>query len=378
MSYQGYSDYYKQPCGAVFGYAILESNGAEMLDNLDFIAQIDKNNGLAILAGQAHQLAEKFDVDTSRAKGVQNIVVAGMGGSVLAAEFMLNWKGSELPVPLTICREYALPGFVDEQTLVVVSSYSGNTEETLSCLDDAQKRGAQIVVMTSGGELAQKATVNHLVNYSIPKGLQPRHSLLFQVKALASLLESIDLINGAAAELESAGAWAEDIVQAWVPSVPTAENPAKQLAGKLFGKVGIFYAGPTLDFIARNMKIALNENAKNLAFSYVLPEFDHNEFQGWAHPQEAPLAVVEIQSSLDDDEIAKRFSISNRLLSGSMPAPTIVKPEGDSQIEQLVWSVLFGGMVSAYLAVLNGEDPLPVAKVEKLKAELAAEDHGVN
>lgn len=93
-----------------------------MLDNLDFIAQIDKNNGLAILAGQAHQLAEQFEVDTSSISGVQNIVVAGMGGSVLAAEFLLNWKGSELRLPLSVCREYKLPGFVNEKTLVVVWS----------------------------------------------------------------------------------------------------------------------------------------------------------------------------------------------------------------------------------------------------------------
>lgn len=346
-----------------------------MLDNLDFIAQIDKDNGLAILAGQAHQLAEVFEVDASSIKDVQSIVVAGMGGSALAAEFLLNWKGSELTVPLTICREYQLPGFVSENTLVVISSYSGNTEETLSCLEDAIGCGAQIVIVTSGGELLKKAIVNQQVNYVIPEGFQPRHALLYQVKALATLLESLKLLSGVTAELEATATWAEDVVRAWVPSVPTAQNPAKQLAGALFGKIGIFYAGPTLDFIARNWKIGLNENAKNLAFSYVLPEFDHNEFQGWAHPKDGPLAVIEIQSSLDDAAIAKRFSVGNRLLSGSMPAPIIIQPEGDTQIKQLVWSVLFGGMVSGYLAVLNGEDPLPVAKVEKLKAELA-EDHG--
>lgn len=367
-----------QPSGAVFGYAILKSNGAEMLDNLDFIAQIDKDNGLAILAGQGHQLAEKFDVDTSLIKDVQNIVVAGMGGSVLAAELLLNWKSVELAVPLSICREYRLPGYVNQKTLVVVSSYSGNTEETLSCLDDAMKRGAQIVIMTSGGELLKKATLNQQVHYVIPEGLQPRHSLLYQVKALATLLESINLLSDTAAELEAAGEWAQGQISGWIRDVPTAENPAKQLAGKLFGKVGVFYAGPKLEFIARNFKINVNENAKNLAFSYVLPEFDHNEFQGWAHPQAAPLAVVEIQSSLDDPEIAKRFAISNRLLSGSMSAPTIIQAQGDTHIKQLVWCVLFGSMVSGYLAVLNGEDPLPVAKVEKLKQELAKEEHGLN
>jgi len=349
-----------------------------MLDNLDFIAQIDKNNGLAILAGQAHQLAEVFEVDTSLIKDVQNIVVAGMGGSVLAAELLLNWKGSELSIPLSVCREYTLPGFVDEKTLVVISSYSGNTEETLSCLKDAQKRLAQIVIMTNGGELLKKAIVNQSVYYQIPEGLQPRHSLLYQVKALATLLESIGLLGGAVAELESAGTWAEDVVAPWVASVPTAQIPDKQLAGKLVGKIGVFYAGPNLEFIARNIKINLNENAKNLAFNYALPEFDHNEFMGWAHPTDVPLAVVELQSSLDDEQIAKRFLISNRLLSGSMPAPTIVQAQGDTQIQQLVWCVLFGGMVSGYLAVLNGEDPLPVAKVEKLKAELAQEAHGAN
>jgi glucose/mannose-6-phosphate isomerase len=349
-----------------------------MLDNLDFIAQIDKDNGLAILAGQGHQLSERFDVNTASINNVQNIVVAGMGGSVLAAEFILNWKSHELTVPLSVCREYKLPGFVDEKSLVVVSSYSGNTEETLSCLQDALTKQAQIVVMTSGGELLQQATERNIPNYQIPEGFQPRHTLLYQVKALATLLESINVLRGAAEELESAGAWLNDQVAPWVASVPTAQNPAKQLAGRLFGKIGIIYAGPALEFIARNTKIALNENAKNLAFSYVLPEFDHNEFQGWAHPQGAPLAVVEFQSSLDDEAIMKRFAISNRLLSGSMPVPTIIKPEGDTQLKQLVWSVLFGGMVSGYVAVLNGEDPLPVAKVEKLKAELAAEDHGVN
>jgi hypothetical protein len=149
--------------------------------------------------------------------------------------------------------------------------------------------------------------------------------LLYQVKALTTLLESIGLLDGAANELEAAGQWAQGQIAPWIRDVPTAENPAKQLAGTLFGKVGVFYAGPTLEFIARNLKIALNENAKNLAFSYALPEFDHNEFQGWAHPSDAPIAVVEFQSSLDDEQIAKRFSISNRLLSGSMPAPTIVQ-----------------------------------------------------
>lgn len=345
-----------------------------MLDNLDFIAQIDKNNGLAILAGQAHQLAKNFEADTSSISDVQNIVVAGMGGSVLAAEFLLNWKGSELPLPLNVCREYELPGYVDEKSLVVISSYSGNTEETLSCLEDAMARKAQVVIMTSGGELLKKATLNSQVHYVIPEGLQPRHSLLYQVKALATLFESIGLLHGVTSELESAGEWAGDQLAPWIRDVPTAENPAKQLAGKLFGKIGVFYAGPTLEFIARNWKIGLNENAKNLAFNYALPEFDHNEFQGWAHPQNTPIAVVEIQSSLDDEEIAKRFSISNRLLSGSMPAPIVVQAVGDSQIKQLVWSVLFGSMVSGYLAVLNGEDPLPVAKVEKLKAELARAD----
>lgn len=349
-----------------------------MLDNLDFIAQIDKNNGLAILAGQAHQLAEVYQADTSSINDVQNIVVAGMGGSVLAAEFIRNWKGSELAVPLGVCREYQLPGFVGEKSLVIISSYSGNTEETLSCLEDAMARKAQIVVMTSGGELLKQAMRNQQVHYVIPEGLQPRHSLLYQVKALATLLQSTGLLTGVTAELEAAGVWANEQITPWVRDVQTAENPAKQLAGKLFGKVGVFYAGPTLEFIARNFKIALNENAKNLAFSYALPEFDHNEFIGWGHPKDAPIAVVQIQSSLDSNDIAKRFSISNRLLSGSMPAPTIVQAQGDSQIKQLVWCVLFGGMVSAYLAVLNGEDPLPVAKVEKLKAELAAEAHGTD
>lgn len=349
-----------------------------MLDNLDLVAQVDKSNGLALIAGQAAQLSHNFEFAGLELGEVRNVVVAGMGGSNLATEFLLNWKREELKLPLVPSREYTLPAFVNEHTLVVASSYSGNTEETLSCLDEALERGAHVVIMTSGGKLHELAASKQIPELLIPGGLQPRLSLLYQIKAMATLFETAGWAKGWVHELEAAATWLADQAKQWVVAVPTEDNPAKRLAGALYGKVPVIYAGPTLEFAARNMKIALNENAKNVAFWYALPEFDHNEFQGWAHPAAPPMAVVELESTLEDEAVKQRFSISNRLLSGTMPKPHIVHAQGKTQLEQLVWCVLFGGMVSGYVAVLNREDPLPVERVEKLKAELAKEAHGTD
>ncbi len=256
--------------------------------------------------------------------------------------------------------------------LFISSSYSGNTEETLSALDEAEKRGAKIAVMTAGGKLKERAEAAGHVLYEIPGGIQPRMSSFFFLAGLVQLLEPLGLVpKGKLDELKKVGGWLKDQIGTWGPETPAAKNAAKALALELMGKSIVVYSGPKMFPAANKFKICLNENAKNVAWVNQYPEFNHNEFIGWSsHPVDKPYAVVEIRSDLEHERVQKRFVVSERLLSGKRPAPHVVKPEGKTHLEQLLWTSNFCDFVSVYVAILNGLDPTPVGLVEKLKESL--------
>jgi glucose/mannose-6-phosphate isomerase len=301
---------------------------------------------------------------------VHNIVLAGMGGSALPAVFLGPWPG--ITVPLEIVRNYNLPAYVDEDTLFISSSYSGNTEETLAALDEAEAKKAKIVVIAAAGKLAERAEQAGYPLFRIPQGIQPRMSSFYFLAAFVQLLEPLGLIpKGSLDQLHETAEWLGSQVTAWLPAVPTAKNPAKQLAQELMGKSVVMYSGPRLFPAANKWKICMNENAKNVAWCNQLPEFNHNEFIGWSsHPVDKPYAVVELRSNLEHPRVQKRFEVTNKLLSGMRPAAHVVDVRGDNLIRQLLWAASMGDFVSLYLALLNGLNPTPVDLVEKLKAAL--------
>jgi glucose/mannose-6-phosphate isomerase len=339
-----------------------------MLDDAKYIEQFDRSNTLAVIAGQADQLRQQYEFDVPEVKALRHIVLAGMGGSALAAEFVRSWLSDRLPIPIEIVRGYELPAYVGKHSLVIASSYSGNTEETVTCFEQAKTSGAGLVVMTAGGTLAEHGEEYSFIK--IPSGLQPRLAVFYGVKAIATLLEQLELAEGLVAELETAAEWLLHEATYFISNVPKADNPAKQIAEKLVGHPAVIYGGPTLAMPAMKWKIDINENAKNQAFYYALPEFNHNEFQGWPYPKDSLLRVVQLRSSLDNARIAKRFEVSNRLLSGMMPAPIVVEAQGETKLQQMLWAILLGDFMTAYLAFLNQVDPGPVELVEKLKKEL--------
>lgn len=340
-----------------------------MLDDPKYIAQFDRGNVAAVIAAQGAQLREQYEFDVPEVADLQQIVLAGMGGSALAAEFVRSWLTDCLPVPLEIVRGYELPAYVAERSLVILSSFSGNTEETLACLEEAKKRKAAIVIMTAGGKLAEHADEYSFLK--IPHAVsQPRMAVFYGVKALATLIERMGLVDDITSELETAAEWLLEEADVFIPTVAEDDNPAKQIAKKLVGHPAVIYGGPVLAVPALKWKINFNENSKNQAFSYVFPEFNHNEIVGWANPKDSLLRVVELRSSLDIDRIQKRFDISNRLLSGIMPAPIVVEAHGQTQLQQMLWTMLLGDFTSAYLAFLNQSDPEPVVILERLKKEL--------
>lgn len=341
-----------------------------MLDDLKQIHERDVDDALGVAEKQWSQLQYKYDVETPKFTGIKNIVLAGMGGSAIPGVFLRTWPGTL--VPFEIVRDYELPQYVGKDTLFISSSYSGNTEESLAALIDAEARGAQIVVTAAGGKLADKAREKGYPLYEIPGGIQPRMCSFYFLAAFLQILEPLGLVKeGSTQELSEAGEWLKDQFGTWKAEIPTKDNAAKQLALELMGKSVVVYSGPKLFPSANKFKICLNENAKNVAWVNQYPEFNHNEFIGWSsHPEQKPYAVVEIRSKLENERIQKRFEVSERLLSGKRPAPEVVSPQGETLIKQLMWASNFADFTSLYVALLNGLNPTPVDLVEKLKVQL--------
>ena len=349
----------------------------DILDNANVIAQKDPADALGIIASQFAQA--EYDAQVQHPeydhRQITNIVITGMGGSALAALIAKVLLKTELRLTIEVVRDYELPNYVSENTLVIASSYSGNTEETLAALADAQKRGSQIGIIASGGQLLDIAHREDIACVELPTGAQPRMAMIYNLRALFALLSNFNIISDKwLTELEDTSEWLARETSQWVAAVPTADNYAKQLALTAIGKTPVFYGSPLTGPLAYKWKISWNETAKNTAFWNEYPEFNHNEFMGWtSHPVEKPFAIFDLKSSFDRPRVAQRFELSDRLLSGQRPHAITIELKGETQLAQLLWGAILADFASAYAGILNGVDPTPVALIERLKSELAAD-----
>lgn len=345
-----------------------------MLDDLQVVAQRDSSDALGVAAAQWEQVAYNPDVQYPEhdERKLQRVVVAGMGGSALAALIAKNWLETQTNVQIEVVRTYNLPHYVDENTLVICSSYSGNTEETVACLHEARERGAQIGVLAAGGVLADEAHRHQMAFVAMPSGLQPRMAMLYNLRALVKLLVEFAVIDRSYFdEIAEHADWLHEETANWGKENTTDFNIAKQLALMSVGKTPVFYTGHMMAPVAYKWKISWNENAKNVAFYNELPEFNHNEFMGWAsHPVEKPFAVFDLISNFEHERILKRFEVTDRLLSGMRPKAHIVSLQGATPLAQMLWGCILADFVSIYVAILNGVDPTPVNLIEKFKKEL--------
>jgi glucose/mannose-6-phosphate isomerase len=343
-----------------------------MLDDLKLIHERDAEDALGIAEKQGEQLLRDLPLQGEASfTGLYNVVYVGMGGSALAASLVGTWP--RVAIPFEVVRGYNLPDYVNDHTLVIVASYSGNTEEALSALAEAETKGAQIVVIAGGGKLKEAAEAKQYPWVELPKAAQPRYAVLYNFRALLEILAAAGLLDreSVMAELEKAAPFLSSTTAAWRPDVPTANNPAKQLAQELVGKSVVVYGGPKLYPAAYKWKISFNENAKHIAWAGQYPEFNHNEFLGWSkQPTDKPYAVIDLRSSFEHERVQKRFEVSARLLSGMRPDPHVVEAQGETVLEQLLWTIAYGDFVTLYLALLNGLNPAPVDLIEKFKQEL--------
>lgn len=344
-----------------------------MLDDLQMIHERDGADALGIAEKQPEQYLYDFHFGWEPPRKVFNVVLAGMGGSALAAKAFKQTPG--LAVPFEIVQDYELPDVVTAETLCIASSYSGNTEETVSALEAMlsmpEERKPMIVVIACGGKLGEIAQANNLPFVQLPGGFQPRHTFGYQYRALAEVFQAAHLQDSFISYLEEIAHKLPGHISKWLPTVHTGDNQAKQIALECLGKSIVVYSGPKFASAAYKWKISFNENAKAIAWWDSFPEFNHNEFLGWTkQPENKPYTVIDLRSSFEHPQVQKRFEVSARLLSGMRPEPIVVTAEGDSLLEQLLSTIAFGDFVSIYLALLGGLNPTPVELIEKFKHEL--------
>ncbi|HZG00131.1 MAG TPA: bifunctional phosphoglucose/phosphomannose isomerase [Chitinophagales bacterium] len=321
-----------------------------------------------LISSFTSQLAEAMKIGraaelTPQHHDIRNVVVAGLGGSGIGGNLVEELTRGKMKVPMTICKDYHLPEFVNEHTLLIVSSYSGNTEETLHALQEGMNRMAKIVCITSGGSLERIARKAGLDVILIPGGMPPRAMLAYSfVQQLYVLFHYryIDLgfevgIDGAITLIDR--------------EVKKIQKQAKSIAKKLNKKIPVIYANASQEAVAIRWRQQLNENSKTLAWHHVIPEMNHNELVGWR--TKGKWGVVMLRNETDYERNVARFNIAKGIIQPYTKTIIEVMSKGDNEIERSLYLIHLGDWVSVYLAELRQVDPVEVKVIDHLKAELA-------
>lgn len=323
------------------------------------------------------QMAQAMEIGSSISlKGditsVNGIVVAGMGGSAIGGDVTRVFAGSELKVPMIVSRNYTLPEWVNQDTLVICSSYSGNTEETLSAFDDAISRKANIVGISTGGELTIRLTKARLDVVEIPGGLQPRAALAFSFIPMLYILNAIGLIGENFKDfLPTFIEELKNVRDIW--STEGESNPAWTTAQAIYRTIPILYSDSDLTEVAAlRFKGQLNENAKMHAWSNRLPELNHNEIVGWENNPELlkKISTVWLADAQTHYRNSKRREVTREIIGNLSASELVLMADGDSLLERLIYLIHLGDWISYWCALAHGTDPTPVVKIDQLKEEL--------
>jgi glucose/mannose-6-phosphate isomerase len=346
------------------------------MDLSKHIKKYDKSNMLELLLtfpkqfNQAVDIGYSFDfkIDT---KKIKQIVYVGMGGSAIGGDLIFSCLNNNLTIPTTVSRSYFLPAFVDQNSLVIVSSFSGNTEESLSSYEDAMGRNAQILCITSGGELEQKAKQDDVPVILIPGKMQPRAALgVLSIPVLIALVKSGYAMLDRA-EFDETLTILQSKAEQYKPE--NEDNLALNTAKKIHGKLPIIYCtNNLLPVVANRWKCQISENAKMHAFFNVFPELNHNEIVGWEEPAAMMknFQIIYLQDRSDFSRNQSRMAITKDILEQNTNSIIQLNSEGNSQLARLFSLIYLGDMVSFYLAMLNKVDPTPIDKIQRLKDQL--------
>jgi glucose/mannose-6-phosphate isomerase len=346
-----------------------------ILDDPCEIRKVDKSDMLSFCVEAAKhyenaaRLANRVRVDYSEP---ESIIVAGMGGSAIGGELLKDWSRESVRAPIEVCRDYHLPAYANQKTLVVSTSYSGETEETLSVFLEALKRRCMILTISSGGALqrfSEELSVPHLL---VPSGMAPRVTLPYLFIPLPTILQKIGYVTSVDRELVETAKILKKVATENSPEIASAHNPAKILASEILGTVPAVYGFQFYRAVAQRFKTQINENSKNPAKWEFFPELDHNEIVGWERAKEFAryFSVIFIRDNDEPKEIRRRIEVTREIIKCALTRLFEVWSRGETRLAKMSSVICIGDFTSVYLAVLRGIDPTPVKSIDLLKRKL--------
>ena len=320
---------------------------------------------------EAIKLVSNFSVK-NKYKKINNVVVSGMGGSAIGADIVSAIGKESIEIPFFISRDYKLPNWVNQNTLVICSSYSGNTEETISCFDDAKVKRAQICGITTGGILEKKLKSHNMDYIIIPSGLQPRAALAFSFIPISKILKELSVLKFDFDILSNH--FFKNIYEAQkIYSLESKKNPVYLLAKYIHKKIPIIYAdSSTLSVVAKRIKGQIAENSKMIAYQSDLPEFNHNEIVGWANNKNLlnNFIIIWLKDPKDHKRVKFRQKISKEIFDEIGIKQYSIEKKDSSYEERFLHMIHFGDWLSYWCAILHNTDPTPVINIDRIKNSL--------
>jgi glucose/mannose-6-phosphate isomerase len=328
---------------------------------------LDSQNMRQVILDFPKQLTKGWELakDIKLDKQFKNVIICGMGGSALPADILLSI--TKLSVPLMVHKNYGLPYYASKNSLVICISYSGNTEETVSALQEAVEKNISAIVICTGGTLEEIAKENTLPFVKIPSGIQPRSAIGYLFSALCAILANQGIMKNMSAEITEAAKDLPDIIV-------KMEEHGKQLAEKLEKKIPVIYASEQHKALAEVWKIRFNENTKTPAFYNFFPELNHNEMTGFGTLKQSKVAnfyAIILQDEYNHDQIKKRMDLTADILKECGINVSIIESKKGSETAKFFTSVALSDWTSYYLALKNDTDPTPVPMIEDFKKRLA-------
>jgi glucose/mannose-6-phosphate isomerase len=300
------------------------------------------------------------------------IACCGMGGSAVGGEVLAAVAAPRLRVPVAVIRSSQLPEWAGPRTLVVATSYSGDTGETLTMFEESLRRGCRVVVVTSGGELRRRAEELELGRVMVPGGAMPRAAFGYLALGTIGALQAVGVLPSVAADLDEAALELDAVLARAGPEIPTRDNPPKRLALEIGERVPVMWGAEGIGAVAAGRwKTQFNENAKVPAFAAAMPELDHNEVVGWSEGRGAGFSVIALRHDGEPADVAARFAPSLEIAAGSGAMTAEVWANGRSPLARLLTLVQTGDLVTTYAALARGVDPTPIDAIVRLKRTLA-------
>ena len=347
------------------------------LDDRAALRAADPGGMLDTVAGLAAQCREAYATGLAtsplpEADDVASIVVCGMGGSAIAGDVLAAVAAPRLRIPVTVVRTPELPEFCGPHTLVVASSYSGETSETLGLFEEAAVRGCRILSITSGGTLGERSAELGVGRVLAPGGLMPRAAFGHLALGALGALEAMGIAPSHADDVDEAVALMDEVMAESGPDVTGPSNPAKALALAIGERVPVVWGADGIASVAATRwKTQFNENAKVPAFAAALPELDHHEVVGWSPGRGEGFAVIALRHAGEHGDVATRFPLSEEIARRSGADVHEVEARGRSDLARLLTLVQIGDLVSTYLGLAHGVDPSPIEAITTLKRALA-------